>query len=301
MEHRIKTAEILPYIAILFSMLIWSMSGIATKQALVTLTPLTLVTVRFVLAVVFMLIVGLATHSLVKPQKADIKLFIIAGFFQPFLYYVCETYAYQALNSPTVAEVLLSTSPLFAPLFAALILKEKVTRNNLIGIIVSTAGVMTMVLVGNANFAIGSSWGILLAFLAVFTAVGYTIILKKFPARYNALSIVFYVQLSSLIFFLPTWAIVDLPHITTISLNAKATGALLYLSLFSSVIAFVLFCYSVRKIGVTRANAFNNIRPVFTALIMLIFFAEHMPALKWIAMAFVIIGLFICQKQEGTV
>lgn len=279
-------------------MLIWSMSGIATKQTLVALTPLTLITVRFVLAVLFMLIAGLATHSLVKPQKEDLKLIILTGFFHPFLYYVCETYAYKALNSPTVAEVLLSTSPLFAPLLAGIILKEKVTRNNLIGIVVSTIGVMMMVLVGNANFAIGSSWGILLAFMAVLTAVGYTIIIKKFPARYNALSIVFYVQLSSLIFFVPTWAVVDLPHITTISINANIIGALIYLSLFSSVIAFIMFCYSVRRLGVTRANAFNNIRPVFTALIMLAFFAERMPAMKWLAMAIVIIGLFICQKQD---
>ena len=74
--------------------------------------------------------------------------------------------------------------------------------------------------------------------------------------------------------------------------------AVSYQAAFASVIAFILFCYTVRQIGVTRANAFNNIRPVFTALIMLCFFGEALPWAKWIAIVLVITGLFICQYQK---
>ena len=71
-----------------------------------------------------------------------------------------------------------------------------------------------------------------------------------------------------------------------------------YLAVLSSVAAFVLFCYTVRQIGVTQANAFNNARPIFTALIMLTFFGEQLPLGKWVGIALVVIGLFVCQKQE---
>jgi drug/metabolite transporter (DMT)-like permease len=62
--------------------------------------------------------------------------------------------------------------------------------------------------------------------------------------------------------------------------------------------AFVLFCFTVRYIGVTRANVFNNIRPVFTALLMLFIFDEQLPFLKWLGIVVIIVGLFISQKQR---
>ena len=74
--------------------------------------------------------------------------------------------------------------------------------------------------------------------------------------------------------------------------------AVLYLAVFSSVTAFILFCYTVREIGVTRANIFNNVRPVFTALLMWILFDEHLPIWKWLGIIVIIFGLFISQKQR---
>lgn len=286
------------YAAILAAMVIWACSGIATKIGLTSFQPITLVTMRFVMAVVLMLIIGLASRSLVRLQRHDIFLFLLAGFVQPFLYFIFESYSLKLLTSPTIAEALLSTGPLFAPLFAWVLLRERVTWRNIAGIVISTAGMLLLIVdFGGATFDIGSPTGIVLAMLAVFSAVFYTILLRKMPARYNSLSIVFYVQLCSLLFFCPVWALTDGRQLAAFSFSWQAFGAVAFLALFSSITAFVLFCYAVRRLGVTRANAFNNIRPVFTALIMLAFFGEQLPAVKWIGIAVVIVGLFICQSS----
>lgn len=291
-------------------MIIWSVSGIAIKHALVVFPPFTMIVLRFVPSVLLMLVIGLVRrkHSLFCLQKLewkDVPLFLIAGFCQPFLYYMLETYAYDALNSPTIAETLLSTSPLLSPLFAAVLLREKVTRNNMIGIVISTAGVFVLSLMGGSDYSIGSYWGIMLAFAAVSAAVIDSIMMRKAPMRYSALSFVFYTQLVSLMFFIPIWWIKEGPAVFD---NGQwtmdngqfvtAIGCVAYLTVFASVIAFILFCYALRQIGVTKANAFNNIRPAFTALWMLLFFGEQLPAAKWVGMVLIIVGLFVCQKQE---
>lgn len=291
-------------------MIIWSVSGIAIKHALVVFPPFTMIVLRFVPSVLLMLVIGLVRrqHSLFCLQKLewkDVPLFLIAGFCQPFLYYMLETYAYDALNSPTIAETLLSTSPLLSPLFAAVLLHEKVTRNNMIGIVISTAGVFVLSLMGGSDYSIGSYWGIVLAFAAVSAAVIDSIMMRKAPMRYSALSFVFYTQLVSLMFFIPIWWIKEGPAVFDngqwIMDNGQfvtAIGCVAYLTVFASVIAFILFCYALRQIGVTKANAFNNIRPAFTALWMLLFFGEQLPAAKWVGMVLIIVGLFVCQKQE---
>ena len=300
----------LPILALLVSMIIWSVSGIAIKHALAVLPPFTMIVMRFVPSVLIMLLIGLACRKstlfgLQKMDLHDLPVFLVAGFCQPFLYYLLETFTFDALNSPTIAETLLSTSPLLSPVFAAIILRERVTRNNIIGIIVSTLGVFVLTLAGSTNYSIGSYWGVLLAFAAVSAAVIDSIMMRKAPARYSALSFIFYTQLISLCFFLPIWCVKEGPeafyNLQFTIYNSEVQTALwcvAYLTVFASVIAFILFCSALRKVGVTQANAFNNIRPMFTALWMLLFFGEHMPVAKWIGMILIILGLFVCQKQE---
>ena len=288
-------------------MLCWAGAGIAVKEALVVFSPLTLIVLRFSLAIVLMLLVGLLFRGhevlgLQRVEKRDIPLFVLGGLFQPFLYFIFETYTYQSFASPTIAEAMLSTQPIMAPILAFIILREKVTRNNVVGILISTVGMLLLLLVGANNFALGNPWGVLLAIVTVSMSVGYTIILRRIPTRYSSLSIVFYVQLVALVLFYAVWGVFDRQSLqdTIAPLSADITPvvAVGYLAVFASVTAFILFCYTVRQIGVTRANVFNNVRPVFTALLMWVIFDEQLPVWKWVGIIVIVIGLFISQKQR---
>ena len=288
-------------------MLCWAGAGIAVKEALVVFSPLTLIVLRFSLAIVLMLLVGVLFRrnevlGLQRVDKRDIPLFVLGGLFQPFLYFIFETYTYQSFASPTIAEAMLSTQPIMAPILAFIILREKVTRNNVVGILISTVGMLLLLLVGANNFALGNPWGVLLAIVTVSMSVGYTIILRRIPTRYSSLSIVFYVQLVALVLFYAVWGVFDRQSLqdTIAPLSADITPvvAVGYLAVFASVTAFILFCYTVRQIGVTRANVFNNVRPVFTALLMWVIFDEQLPIWKWVGIIVIVIGLFISQKQR---
>ena len=299
--------KIVPYLSVVFAMLCWAGAGIAVKEALVVFSPLTLIVLRFTLAIVLMLLVGVLFRrnevlGLQRVDKRDIPLFVLGGLFQPFLYFIFETYTYQSFASPTIAEAMLSTQPIMAPILAFIILREKVTRNNVVGILLSTVGMLLLLLVGANNFALGNPLGVLLAIVTVSMSVGYTIILRRIPTRYSSLSIVFYVQLVALVLFYAVWGVFDRQSLqdTIVPLSADITPvvAVGYLAVFASVTAFILFCYTVRQIGVTRANVFNNVRPVFTALLMWVIFDEQLPIWKWVGIIVIVIGLFISQKQR---
>ena len=302
--------KLIPYIAIICAMLIWAGAGIAVKEALLVFNPLTLIVLRFSIAVVLMLCVGWIFRGndivgLQRVEKKDLPLFLFGGLLQPFLYFIFETYTYQSFASPTIAEAMLSTQPILAPIFAWVILREQVTRYNILGIIVSTLGMLLLLLVGSDNFSIGNPWGIFLAILTVSCSVGYSVVLRRIPPQYSPLTIVFYVQSISLVLFYVLWGGNQLlnssaPELLNTSTSELLTPILsvLYLAVLASVTAFILFCYTVRYIGVTRANIFNNIRPVFTALMMWMFFSEQLPLWKWIGIIIIIIGLFISQKHR---
>ena len=304
-------------------MLIWAGAGIAVKEALVIFSPLTLIVMRFTLAVLLMMSIGLVFRhnsivGLQRVEKKHIPLFLLGGLFQPFLYFIFETYTYQSFSSPTVAEALLSTQPVMAPLFAWVLLRERVTRNNILGILLSTLGVMMLLMMGGGPLAMGDGAigkGVLLAVLTVSMSVSYSVVLRRIPTQYSPLSIVFYVQSFALVLFWAMWGISGIGDgllgDEAIRLLGDSAMRLLgegqwvmsllsvgYLAVLASVTAFILFCYTVRQIGVTRANVFNNVRPVFTAILMWMIFGEILPIWKIIGIIIIIIGLFISQKQE---
>ena len=289
-----KTDTTKAYVAILVAMTIWSASFIFTRIGLESFPPVTLVTMRMVLAALILGVIGGLTKQIQRLDRKDAKFLLIAAFAEPFCYFVCEAYGL-TLVSPTVASVILSTIPLFAPLFAFIILRERVTWSNMLGIIISLAGVLMLVI--EKEQIVVDPIGLIVLMLAVVAAVIYSSMLKKVPEKYNATTIVFYVYLFSLLFFIPAFFITDFQEIGHLNFKWDSFYAILILAIFSSVLSFVLFCYSVRKLGVTRANAFCNIMPGCTALFMWMFYDETLPVEKIVAIFIVIIGLFISQIQ----
>ena len=274
-------------------MIFWSVSFIWTRVAIQSFHPVTLITLRLLLASFLLYIVSKSFGKFQRLRKKDIKWFVMLAFFEPFMYYIGETYGLTMVES-TLASVIVSTIPLFAPVLAYFLLKEKIGWANIMGIIVSLVGVFFVIYEPASGFT-ANPWGVGLMFLAVFSAICYTTTLRKISTHYSTLNVIFYQSAIGLGFFIPTFLVVDLPTIGTLQVSQQAFGALLMLSVFASVIAFVLFAGVVREIGVARTNVFVNLIPVFTALFAWFFMGDEVTWLKWIGIAVVVLGLFVSQ------
>lgn len=291
---KVKTFHL--YIAITLAMIFWAMSFIWTKIALQSFCPITLITLRLIIASILLLLIILLTGNTQRILKKDIKWFVLLAFFEPYLYYLGETFGLTKV-SPTIASVIISTIPLFSPIFAFLFLKEKVGLWNILGIIVSLVGVCFVIYEPRTGFY-SEPFGIILLFFAVFSGVFYSIILKKISIRYSTLNVIFYQSVLGLLFFLPTFLIVDLPSIKTIQITHESILALILLAIFASVVAYVLFASVLRRIGVVRSNVFSNLIPAFTAIFTWLILREPLSILKLLGIVIVISGLFVSQLNK---
>jgi drug/metabolite transporter (DMT)-like permease len=254
---------------------------------------MTLITLRLLIASVLLFMVIKATGKFQKLRRKDIKWFVLLAFFEPFLYYVGETYGLTLVES-TLASVIVSTIPLFAPVMAFFILRERISWTNIVGIVVSLVGVFFVIYKPSVGFA-ANPGGIALLFLAVFASICYATVLRKIPNHYSNMSIIFYQSLLGLAFFIPTFLLTGYSAVRTVQVTREAIVALFMLSVFASVIAFVLFAGAVRKVGVARTNVFVNLIPVFTAILSWFILNEMLTVSKWIGISVVVIGLFVSQ------
>jgi drug/metabolite transporter (DMT)-like permease len=281
------------YTAIVLAMIFWSFSFIWTRVAIHSFHPMTLITLRLLIASGLLFGVSKLSGKLQPLRRKDFKLFLLLAFFEPFLYYVGETFGLTMVDS-TLAAVIISTIPLFAPVLAFAILKERVGWATILGILVSLAGVFFVIYEPTGGFS-ANPLGVALMFMAVFAAICYATVLRKIPTHYSTLNVIFYQSLIGLGFFIPTFLITDFSTIETLRVTSEALVSLVMLSVFASVVAFVLFAWAVRQVGVARTNVFVNLIPVFTAILSWLILNEMISLLKWFGIFVVVFGLFVSQ------
>ena len=283
------------YLAIIFAMIFWSFSFVWVKEVYVAYGPLTTVFIRLVIATSLLMIYGRITRKLIKIERKDYRAYILLAFFEPFLYFMGESFGLQYVSS-TMGAMIIATIPLFSPIAASRYYGEKLSIRNLIGIILSFIGVGIVVFDSSFNF-IASPLGIALEFLAVFSAIAYTVVLKDLSHKYNPTTIITYQNFIGIFFFLPLWMIFESKTMLTIPFNLHAFIAILKLAIFASCIAFILYTYSIKNLGINNANMFINIIPVLTAVFAWYILGDSLTVRKIVGITVVIAGLFIAQVK----
>jgi drug/metabolite transporter (DMT)-like permease len=285
--------------ASLGAMLFWSFSFVWVKIAYLAYQPLTVVLLRLCFSVVLIFGFSFFIRRLQVPAKKDLGIFILLSFFEPFLYFMGESYGLKYVSS-TVAAVIVATIPLFTPAIAWYFFREKLSVMNMAGLVASFIGVSLVVM--NPDFSFSASpKGVMLEFFAVFSAIAYSTVLRKLAFRYNTFTIIAFQNLIGIAFFLPFWLIFEFRGFLVTPFHWEAFRAILLLSFFASSLAFILFTYSIRHMGINRSNTFINVIPVFVAVFAYLILGDKFTLQKITGIAIVIGGLFMAQIKKRAI
>ncbi len=274
-------------------MIFWSFSFIWFKIANETYQPLTIVFIRLVIAVILVSFYLWLTKGFMKIKKEDRKLFLLLAVMEPFLYFLGESYGLTYVSA-TVGSVIISTIPVIATVGAWLIFRERLKAINYAGIILSFIGVVIFLINKDGSLSFNMR-GLALLFLAVFSAVGYNLTLSRLVGTYSPVFIVLVQNIIGTVLFLPVFLITGLGNFLNTPFIFKSFLPVLELSVFASCGAFILFAYSVRYMGITKANVFTNFIPVFTALFAFVLLGDKLSVQNITGMLVVIAGIFMSQ------
>ncbi len=292
------------YLQLVLAMAFFGLSFVFTSLALTELRPITIIVVRLVISLT--LLAALSRVPMVtriigtweRPRRGDGRRFLMIALFQPFLYFLSENTGL-LYAGPAVASIIVATIPVVTPVFAFLLLRERITAATVFGAFLSVGGVVLIVLAdGEAGGA--HPLGVFLVFGAVLAAVGYAIALRRLPSDYSSLTVVAWQNMIGLALFLPLLALFDGAALLGAGLpSAEVLGALLFLGAFPSTVSFVFLGRGIRVLGATKANVMTNTVPVFATVFSVLVLGE---ALRWstvVGMAIVISGVLLSQLRRS--
>lgn len=290
-----KEKRFIVHLSGVIAMVFWGLSFIWSTQVFKYLNPTTTIFFRLIISTIFLGGLLFIFRLSERVERKDLKLFALAALFEPFLYFIFESYG--LLNAaPVVSSAIIATIPLFTPIAAFFFLKERLTLWNIAGFIISFFGVIFMLLNKNLELTI-SVKGIIFLFSAVFVAVAYSISLRKLTLLYKPLTITFVQNIIGMIYFIPMFFIMEKISPSQIMEFGSYLLPLLSLGIFASSVAYTLWAFTFSKLGAAKANIYSNLIPVFTAIFSCIIIGESITTQKILGILLVISGLILSQLK----
>ncbi|MED5051350.1 DMT family transporter [Anoxybacillus rupiensis] len=250
---------------LLLANLFWAGNYVVGKQVIKETGPLWLTFIRWGIALIFLLPL---TYLLERPRYTEVLkrwwLPLLVNGILGIIGYNLLLYGALKYTSPMNAAIVNALNPAIIVMFSYFLLKERITLMNIFGFAVSLIGVLFILTKGHLLFIFQANYnlGDLMMLLAGVVWALYSIMGRKLavpPITATAFSVFFsIVTLLPFMFFHP------------FSLHELSKGGsigILYISLFPSVLSFLFWNVSVKKVGPSYAGIYLNFIAVFTALI----------------------------------
>lgn len=265
-----KYEAYLPYLAGLAVASIFGLSFMFTKQALEALSTTHLLSYRFSLAAIVLTLLHLSGIIKLDYKNKPIKELFLLTCFQPIAYFIFETTGVK-LTSSSEAGIMIALIPVFVTIFAAVFLKEKPSKAQLLFILASVLGVVFIVIMSGSSGSSGHFAGILALFGAVLAAGVYNILSRKLSSRFTPVEITFVMMWTGAIvfnLFLIISGIINKEPVRYFdSLKTISTLIpILYLGILSSVCAFFMVNYMLSKLPAASSSVFSNLTTVISII-----------------------------------
>ena len=283
------------YIVSTFAITLWGISYIWTDKLIALNIPVFyFVFVRILLAGVVLFLLNAAAGRIKRIQKKDLPKFLLLAFFEPFIYFICESYGLKETGSPTLSAMIIATIPIFSIGAGMIFFKEKINLVNVAGILMSLVGIILVVM---SKGALGENFifGIILLLIAVISEVGHASVTKSLPGNYSSQIIVMYQFLIGSIYLFPLFLFKGLDNYSADYMKMEVWYPIICLSVLCSSLAFSLWVSTIKSLGVAKSSIFSALIPVAAAIVAWILGHEDLSARQFAGIAISTVGVILSQ------
>ena len=275
-------------------MILWASSFIALKIAFQGYHPMIVILGRMVVgSCCFLIFYRQLRHTVIR--KEDLKYLLFMAACEPCIYFIFEAKALE-LTSASQAGLITAMLPLMVAIGATVFLKERVSRQTLIGFIIAIAGACWLSFAGEKSASAPNPLlGNFLEFLAMVAATGYILTVKHLSTHYSAVFLTAVQSWAGALFF-SLFLIhpdISLPRVW----YPAPAAAVIYLGSFVTLGAYLCYNYGVSKIPASQASAYVNLIPVFAVILGFMILGERFVPSQYVASLLVLLGVFISQRR----
>ncbi|OBZ16466.1 DMT family transporter [Bacillus sp. FJAT-26390] len=274
---------------------IWGGMYVVVKVVVDVVPPLELVWFRYVIALVALLIIGVATKQSWRVAKRDWLLISLIGLIGNTISIVSQEVG-TMLSSAQMGAIITSTTPAFMVVFARILLKEKLTLKKAISILLATAGVC--IIVGNAHIDSTNQLGGASLLLAALTWSLMSVLVKRVPGQYSQIVVTSYAILVAIVLLTP-FTVGRLAELDfQAMLQPSVWSGLLYLGVVSTACAFLLWNRGLHMLNASSGGLFFFFQPIVGTFLGWLLLGEQIGLSFWLGTLFIFIGVLLVIREK---
>ena len=286
------------YTLTILSIILWGFSFVWTNDIIQKGIPVfTFLFIRLAIAGTLLFAFAKLTGKLQRIARKDIKYLILMAFFEPFIYFIGETYGIKATNSAVLSAVIIATIPIASLFVEKIFYNVPYTIFKVFGTAITLPGIVMVIMKNGESTSVDHYWGIALLFMAVAGATGYSSVVRKLSGNYNSLTITTYQFVIGAAFFLPFFLGWGLDGVNSTLFSSEVMVPLLSLAVLCSCVAFFFWVNAIKDLGMTRTNIFSALIPAVSAVGAAMLGQEEITLMSVIGIAVVTAGVIIAQRQ----
>lgn len=229
-----------------------------------------------------------------KIEKKDIWIFILMGLLNIPLNQFLFLNALERTSAPNVA-LEYALTPAFVLIIARIFLKEKLSKLKTIGVAVAISGTILILSEKGFDFNSNSFQGDIIGLMASFSWALYTIVGRKQSQKYGGVFSTGISMFLGTILYLPMFYFLDV-DINLDKISTINWLQILYLGVMTAGVGYAIWYYALQKLEAGKVAVFNNIQPVFTTILAIIFLS-HSPTIEFaIGGTLIVGGVILTQK-----
>ena len=286
------------YLASTFAIILWGISYIWTNQLISLDIPVTyFVFIRILIAGFVLFLLNAASGRIARIKRKDLPKFLLLALFEPFIYFICESYGVKETGSPTLSAMIIATIPIFSVGAGMIFFKEKVNFVNIIGILLCLTGIM-LVVMSKGELGRHFMLGVVLLLIAVVSEVGHASVTKSLSGNYSSQVIVMYQFLIGSVYLLPLFIFKGISDFSPRYLSADVWYPIICLSVLCSSLAFSLWVSTIKSLGVAKSSIFSALIPVVAAVVAWMLGHESLNLRQFIGIAVSAAGVVLSQYSK---
>ena len=277
--------------------LLWSFAFVAGKVGVTDCPPLIFLAVRFLLAGTLILAIAGFRRDAWNLSRRDVLAFVVIGIANNALYLGLGYVGLRTISAGLNA-LIVSANPVFTAVLAAVLLGEAMTWRKALGLVLGVAGVAVIVA---HRISVGSDnpVGILYSVGALASIVAGTILFKQLAPKGNLWVGNGIQNLSGGLAVAPfAFAFSSAGDIVP---SLRLVGALAFLVILGSVVAYLLWFRLLSELGATAASAYHFLMPPLGMLFGWMVLGEHVAVRDLLGIVPVALGIFLVTRPAGSV
>ncbi|MBW7912641.1 MAG: DMT family transporter [Taibaiella sp.] len=198
------------------------------------------------------------------------------------------------LTMPIHASLVMMSTPLLITVAALIILRERIGRNKLIGLLLGIAGAALLMSAGRELTTAGTNTalGDILVFFNAASYAIYLVIIKPLMQRYRPLVVIRWVFLFGFMFVMPFgWQ--QFADIQWQQFTLPDYAALAFTVIGTTFLAYLWNIYALGHLSASTAGAYIYLQPFFAGIISVIFMGEAVTLAKIFAALLIFAGVYL--------